>query len=70
VIPSFALEEGVVYHVYSTYDRGTDALNATWQLLDRAPKGPIDVSGMRPAPQRQASRRFPPQQTLGAKRRH
>jgi predicted dithiol-disulfide oxidoreductase (DUF899 family) len=23
----------------STYDRGTEALNATWQLLDRAPKG-------------------------------
>lgn len=35
----FALEDGVVYHTYSTYDRGTDALNATWQLLDRAPKG-------------------------------
>jgi predicted dithiol-disulfide oxidoreductase (DUF899 family) len=38
-LSAFALEEGVVYHVYSTYDRGTDALNATWQLLDRAPKG-------------------------------
>jgi predicted dithiol-disulfide oxidoreductase (DUF899 family) len=35
----FALDDGVVYHAYSTYDRGTDALNATWQLLDRAPKG-------------------------------
>ena len=23
----------------STYDRGTEALNATWQLLDRAPRG-------------------------------
>jgi predicted dithiol-disulfide oxidoreductase (DUF899 family) len=38
-LSAFALEEGVVYHTYSTYDRGTDALNATWQLLDRAPKG-------------------------------
>jgi predicted dithiol-disulfide oxidoreductase (DUF899 family) len=38
-LSSFALEEGAVYHTYSTYDRGTDALNATWQLLDRAPKG-------------------------------
>ena len=37
-----ALEDGVVYHAYSTYDRGTDALNATWQLLDRAPKGRDD----------------------------
>ncbi|MFI6871628.1 DUF899 domain-containing protein [Nocardia sp. NPDC050406] len=35
----FALEDGVVYHTYSTYDRGTEALNATWQLLDRAPLG-------------------------------
>jgi predicted dithiol-disulfide oxidoreductase (DUF899 family) len=35
----FALHGGVVYHTYSTYDRGTEALNATWQLLDRAPMG-------------------------------
>jgi predicted dithiol-disulfide oxidoreductase (DUF899 family) len=35
----FALQDGVVYHTYSTYDRGTEALNATWQLLDRAPRG-------------------------------
>ena len=35
----FALEDGVVHHTYSTYDRGTEALNATWQLLDRAPRG-------------------------------
>jgi predicted dithiol-disulfide oxidoreductase (DUF899 family) len=38
-LSAFAREGGVVYHTYSTYDRGTDALNATWQLLDRAPKG-------------------------------
>ena len=38
-LSAFALEDGVVYHTYSTYDRGTDALNATWQLLDRAPRG-------------------------------
>jgi predicted dithiol-disulfide oxidoreductase (DUF899 family) len=38
-LSAFALEDGVVYHTYSTYDRGTEALNATWQLLDRAPKG-------------------------------
>ena len=35
----FVLEDGVVYHTYSCYDRGTDALNSAWQLLDRAPKG-------------------------------
>jgi predicted dithiol-disulfide oxidoreductase (DUF899 family) len=38
-LSSFVLEDGVVYHTYSTYDRGTDVLNATWQLLDRAPRG-------------------------------
>ena len=38
-LSAFALEDGVVYHAYSTYDRGTDALNSTWQLLDRAPRG-------------------------------
>jgi predicted dithiol-disulfide oxidoreductase (DUF899 family) len=38
-LSAFAREDGVVYHTYSTYDRGTDVLNATWQLLDRAPRG-------------------------------
>jgi predicted dithiol-disulfide oxidoreductase (DUF899 family) len=38
-LSAFALEDGVVYHTYSAYDRGTDVLNATWQLLDRAPRG-------------------------------
>ena len=38
-LSAFAFDDGVVYHTYSTYDRGTDALNATWQLLDRTPKG-------------------------------
>jgi predicted dithiol-disulfide oxidoreductase (DUF899 family) len=38
-LSAFAVEGGVVYHTYSTYDRGTDVLNATWQLLDRAPTG-------------------------------
>jgi len=35
---TFVLEDGVAYHAYSTYDRGTDAVNGTWQLLDRGPK--------------------------------
>src|SRR5262245_1868137 len=38
-LSAFALEDGAVYHTYSCYDRGTDALSATWQLLDRAPQG-------------------------------
>jgi predicted dithiol-disulfide oxidoreductase (DUF899 family) len=41
-LSAFALEGDVVYHTYSTYDRGTDVLNATWQLLDRTPRGRED----------------------------
>jgi predicted dithiol-disulfide oxidoreductase (DUF899 family) len=36
---AFALEDGVVYHTYSTYARGLDALWGAYQWLDRAPKG-------------------------------
>ena len=36
---AFALEDGVVYHTYSTYSRGLDALWGMYQWLDRAPKG-------------------------------
>ncbi|PXW96283.1 DUF899 domain-containing protein [Mycolicibacterium moriokaense] len=36
---AFALEEGTVYHTYSTYARGLDALWGMWQWLDRAPLG-------------------------------
>jgi predicted dithiol-disulfide oxidoreductase (DUF899 family) len=38
-LSAFVLADGVVYHTYSCFDRGTDVLSATWQLLDRAPKG-------------------------------
>lgn len=36
---AFALEDGVVYHTYSTYARGLDSLWGMYQWLDRAPKG-------------------------------
>jgi predicted dithiol-disulfide oxidoreductase (DUF899 family) len=36
---AFALEDGVVYHTYSTYARGLDALWGMYQWLDRAPWG-------------------------------
>jgi predicted dithiol-disulfide oxidoreductase (DUF899 family) len=36
---SFALEDGVVYHTYSAFARGVDALWAMYQWLDRAPLG-------------------------------
>ena len=36
---ALVLEDGVVYHVYSAYARGLDALWGMYQWLDRAPKG-------------------------------
>jgi predicted dithiol-disulfide oxidoreductase (DUF899 family) len=36
---AFALEDGVVYHTYSTYARGLDGLWGMYQWLDRAPRG-------------------------------
>jgi predicted dithiol-disulfide oxidoreductase (DUF899 family) len=36
---AFALEDGVVYHTYSAYARGVDALWGLYPWLDRAPKG-------------------------------
>ena len=36
---AFALEDGVVFHTYSTYARGVDALWGMYPWLDRAPKG-------------------------------
>jgi predicted dithiol-disulfide oxidoreductase (DUF899 family) len=36
---AFALEDGVVYHTYSTYARGLDPFFGAYHWLDRAPKG-------------------------------
>jgi predicted dithiol-disulfide oxidoreductase (DUF899 family) len=36
---AFVLDDGVVYHTYSAYSRGVDALWNMWQWLDRAPLG-------------------------------
>ncbi len=36
---AFALDDGVVYHTYSAYARGLDALWGAYQWLDRAPSG-------------------------------
>jgi predicted dithiol-disulfide oxidoreductase (DUF899 family) len=38
-ISAFALENGVVYHTYSTYARGVDVIWGMYPWLDRAPKG-------------------------------
>jgi predicted dithiol-disulfide oxidoreductase (DUF899 family) len=36
---AFALEDGIVYHTYSAYARGLDALWGMYPWLDRTPKG-------------------------------
>jgi predicted dithiol-disulfide oxidoreductase (DUF899 family) len=36
---AFALENGVVHHTYSTYDRGVEQLMGTYRMLDLAPLG-------------------------------
>ncbi len=41
---AFALEDGVVYHTYSAYARGVDALWPMYQWLDRAPMGRNETS--------------------------
>jgi predicted dithiol-disulfide oxidoreductase (DUF899 family) len=38
-LSTFVLEDGAVYHSYSTYARGLDGLWGMYQWLDRAPKG-------------------------------
>jgi predicted dithiol-disulfide oxidoreductase (DUF899 family) len=36
---AFVLEDGIIYHTYSTYARGLDGLWGIYQWLDRAPLG-------------------------------
>jgi predicted dithiol-disulfide oxidoreductase (DUF899 family) len=38
-LSAFVLDDGVVYHTYSTFARGLDGLWGMYQWLDRAPKG-------------------------------
>ena len=38
-VSAFAVEDGVVYHTYSAYERGLDGLWGMYQWLDRAPFG-------------------------------
>jgi predicted dithiol-disulfide oxidoreductase (DUF899 family) len=40
---AFALDGGVVYHTYSTYARGLDALWGAYHWLDRAPLGRNEI---------------------------
>ena len=41
-LSAFVLENGVMYHTYSTYARGLDGLWGMYQWLDRAPRGRND----------------------------
>jgi predicted dithiol-disulfide oxidoreductase (DUF899 family) len=38
-VSAFVLEDGVVYHTYSAFSRGVDAIWGAYQFFDRAPKG-------------------------------
>jgi predicted dithiol-disulfide oxidoreductase (DUF899 family) len=38
-LSAFVLDEGTVYHTYSSYARGLDGVWGMYQWLDRAPKG-------------------------------
>ena len=38
-LSAFVLEDGAIYHTYSTYARGLDGLWGMYQWLDRAPRG-------------------------------
>ena len=43
---AFALQDGAVYHTYSTYARGLDGLWGMYQWLDRAPLGRNEGNGV------------------------
>jgi predicted dithiol-disulfide oxidoreductase (DUF899 family) len=43
---AFALEDGAVYHTYSTYARGVDGIWGIYPWLDRAPKGRNETGGV------------------------
>jgi predicted dithiol-disulfide oxidoreductase (DUF899 family) len=38
-LSAFAMEDGTVYHTYSTYARGLEAVMGYYPILDRVPKG-------------------------------
>ncbi len=38
-LSAFALQDGVVHHTYSTYNRGVESLMGTYRFLDLAPLG-------------------------------
>jgi len=45
-LSAFVLEDGAIYHTYSTYARGLDGLWGAYQWLDRAPLGRNEAGGV------------------------
>lgn len=43
---AFVLDNGAVYHTYSTYARGVDGIWGVYPWLDRAPKGRNETGGI------------------------
>jgi predicted dithiol-disulfide oxidoreductase (DUF899 family) len=43
---AFVLEDGVIYHTYSTFARGLDGIWGMYPWLDRAPKGRNETGGV------------------------
>jgi predicted dithiol-disulfide oxidoreductase (DUF899 family) len=43
---AFVIEDGVVYHTYSTFARGLDGIWGMYPWLDRAPKGRNETGGV------------------------
>jgi len=44
-LSAFVMEDGQVYHTYSAYGRGVDAIWAMYPWFDRAPKGRNEANG-------------------------
>ena len=45
-VSAFAMQDGVIYHTYSSYARGLDGLWGAYQWLDRAPLGRNEGQGL------------------------
>jgi predicted dithiol-disulfide oxidoreductase (DUF899 family) len=45
-LSAFAREDGAIYHTYSAYARGVDAIWGMYPWLDRAPKGRNETGGV------------------------
>ncbi len=43
---AFAIQDGAIYHTYSAYARGVDAIWGAYQWLDRAPLGRNEEAGV------------------------